>query len=272
MADAIRTLPDYENPPVIETYLGVQFPPLIEFSIPHFGLYWSKVRGDYPEVQVQPPLGLVIEQFGSGTFVQPRVGVEVVTVPEIRCWFIEKSRTMLTQLQRDRFIHNWRKLKPDDVYVHYDRIKPKFVEEWKRFCLFLDEAGLGKPDVNQCEMTYVNHIELGQGWNSYAELNNVIAPWSGVYSGDFLPAAESLTIGARYVLPGKRGRLHIQMQPAITQDGKEILQLNLTARGTPKSISLEDILEWFDLGHEWIVRGFTDFTRKEMHTIWRRKL
>lgn len=272
MAEVKRTLPDYEHPPVVETYLGVQFAPLAQFSIPHFGLYWAKIREEYPEIQVQPPLGPVIEQFGSGVFVQPKVGVEVVTVPELRCWFIEKSGTMLTQVQRDRFIHNWRKRKPGDMYVHYARIKPKFTEEWNKFREFLDEAGLGEPEVNQCEMTYVNHIELGPGWNSYGELSKVVAFWSGTSSDNFLPAPESVNIGARYILPSQKGRLHIEMQPAITQEAKEILQLNLTARGKPESSNLQNILEWFDLGHEWIVRGFTDFTSKEMHNFWGRKI
>lgn len=272
MAVSERTLPDYERPPVVETYLGVQFAPLAQFSIPHFGLYWTKIRENYPDFQVQPTLGSVIERFEAGQFVQPKLGVEVVRVPDARCWFIEKSGAMLTQVQRDRFIHNWRKLKPEDAYVHYDRIKPKFSEEWKNFCAFLDEMGVGKPEVNQCEMTYVNHIELGQGWRSYGELNKVIASWSGTSSGKFLPVPESVSISARYILADKKGRLHIEMQPAITRDAKEILQLNLTARGKPESSNLESILEWFDLGHEWIVRGFTDFTAKEMHNFWGRKI
>jgi uncharacterized protein (TIGR04255 family) len=268
-----RTLPDYECPPVVETYLGVQFASLTQFSIPHFGLYWAKIRQDYPEFQVHPPLGPVIEQFGTGQLTQPKLGVELVSVPEVRCWFIGKSGAVLTQVQKDRFIHNWRKLKRDDVYVHYDRIKPRFIEEWKRFCEFLQEADLGKPDINQCEMTYVNHIELGEGWKSYEELNKVIAYWSGSSSGDFLPAPESVSIGARYLLPDKKGRLHVEMQPAIRQqDAKEILQLNITARGKPESCDLEHVLEWFDLAHQWIVRGFTDFTAKEMHGFWRRTI
>jgi len=31
-------------------------------------------------------------------------------------------------------------------------------------------------------------------------------------------------------------------------------------------------MEWFDLGHEWIVKGFTDFTTEHMHEIWGRKI
>jgi hypothetical protein len=59
------------------------------------------------------------------------------------------------------------------------------------------------------------------------------------------------------------------MQPAIRRtDAKEILQLNLTARGKPESSTLQHLLDWLDLGHEWIVNGFTDFTTKAMHDHW----
>jgi uncharacterized protein (TIGR04255 family) len=268
-----RTLPDYGQPPVVETLLAVQFSPLTKFDIPHFGLYWAKIREDYPNYQVLPPLGQVIEQFGSERVQHPKLGLELVSRPEIRCWFIEKSGAMLTQVQKDRFIHNWRKQKPEDVYVHYDKIKPRFIEEWKRFCEFLVESDLGTPEINQCEITYVNHIEVGHGWKSYGELNKVVSFWSGASSGDFLPEPESVNIGARFVLPDKKGRLHMEMQPAIRAlDAQEILQLNITARGKPESSNLEKVLEWFELGHEWIVRGFTDFTAKDMHNFWRRKI
>jgi len=126
--------PDYDRPPVVETYLGVQFSPLVKFSIPHFGLYWAKIRDNYPDFQVQPPLPTVMEQFETERFVQAKLGVELVSIPDVRCWFIDKSGRMLTQVQTNRFIHNWRKLKPEDVYVHYDRIKPSFSQEWKTFC------------------------------------------------------------------------------------------------------------------------------------------
>jgi uncharacterized protein (TIGR04255 family) len=127
--------------------------------------------------------------------------------------------------------------------------------------------------VNQCEVTYVNHIHLGQGWKSYGELKNVIACWSGEISGSFLPEPESVNIGTRYVLPDGKGRLHVLMQPAIRRtDAKEILQLNLTARGKPDSSASQHLLEWMDLGHEWIVKGFTDFTSKTMHELWGRQV
>ncbi len=273
MPEHNRTLPKYSQPPVIETVLGVQFRPLSNFSIPHIGLYWAKIREKYPDYEVQPPLGQVIEEFGEGQRKRVGVGFDIAQFPEFRCWFKEGSGTKLIQLQRDRFLFNWRKVKDEDVYPRYENIKPNFSASWEEFCRFLAEAGFDKPEVNQCEVTYVNHIHLGQGWKSYGELKNVVACWSGEHSGRFLPEPESVNIGTRYVLPNGKGRLHVLMQPAIRRtDAKEILQLNFTARGKPESSALPHLLEWLDLGHEWIVRGFTDFTSKVMHDQWGRQI
>jgi hypothetical protein len=79
-----------------------------------------------------------------------------------------------------------------------------------------------------------------------------------------------LTLEARSPMP-EGGRLRVMMQPAIRRQGaKEVLQSTLTARGRPRRPELGASLGWFDLGHEWIVRGFTDLTTAAMHTIWRR--
>lgn len=263
------TLPDFTNPPVIETVLGVQFAPL-PLLVPHYGLYWSKIRARFPETETQPPLGQVVEHFGT-PLSPPTVGIELLTQPEVRCWFIDESRTGLIQLQRDRFLQNWRKVTGDEAYPRYRTLRPRFTEEWQNFCQFLQEQGLGAPDVNQCEVTYINHLETGRGWQSFGEVSKVVRAWSGSVVGDFLPEPEMVHLDVRYLMADKRGRLHVTLQPALRRtDMKLVLQLSLIARGRPHSSRLEDILDWFDTGHEWIVRGFADFTPATMHDIWGR--
>jgi hypothetical protein len=69
----------------------------------------------------------------------------------------------------------------------------------------------------------------------------------------------------------KKGRLHVNLQPVVRLDDRRpVLQLSLTARGTPESSRIEDILAWFDLGHEWVVSGFADFTKAALHDLWER--
>lgn len=272
VAEPKGPLPDFTDPPVIETVLGVQFAPLELFSIPHLGLYWAKIRSVYPTCEVQPPLDPAFEEFEIQPRGDPGIGIKFDPVPSPRCWFIDETSTRLIQVQRDRFIQNWRKVTGDEVYPRYETLRPSFEREWQRFCDFLNQENMGMPEVNQCEVTYVNHIELGKGWHSFGELRRVIASWSGASSGDFLPEPEMVRLNTTYQMPDKKGRLRIIMQPIIRRrDAKEVLQLNLTARGRPRSFRSDDILDWMDMGREWIVRGFTDFTTEEMHRIWGRK-
>ncbi len=66
------------------------------------------------------------------------------------------------------------------------------------------------------------------------------------------------------------GRLHVSIQPGWQKPGNApIYVLELTARGAPIGTGVEGARSFFDVGHEWIVRGFRDLTTPHMHTIWR---
>jgi uncharacterized protein (TIGR04255 family) len=159
MTSMLRTLPHFDDPPVVETVLGVEFVPLEKWHIPHFGLFWHDIRGEYPRFEVQPPLASPIEKFGQEAGPPQRLALEMLTHPPVRCWFIDRSEKRLLQVQNDRFIHNWRKAGSVETYPHYENIRPLFEREWERFCLFLKSHDLGTPEVRQCEVTYVNHID-----------------------------------------------------------------------------------------------------------------
>jgi uncharacterized protein (TIGR04255 family) len=272
MASEQRVLPDFDDPPVVETALSVEFAPLFGWNILHFGLFWREIRQEYPRFEVQPPLISQVERFGEEAKKPQPVSIQITNQMPVRCWFFDQSQTRLVQVQQDRLVYNWRKVAGLDPYPHYEHIRPAFEREWQRFCHFLESNGLSAPAVHQCEITYVNHIERGQGWQTMADLPDLFPCWSGESSGNFLPVPEVVAVTTTYVIPGDQGRLHIQMQPAIRHpDAREILQLTLTARGRPASPQIGDVLQWFDLGREWVVRGFTDFTSAKMHALWKRK-
>jgi uncharacterized protein (TIGR04255 family) len=266
-----RTLPDFENPPVTETVLDVCFNPLAKWGIPHFGLYWQAIRGEYPNFKDKPPILLQRESFGAKELRPLTIAFELMNQPEARCWFEDKTGARLIQIQHDRFIHNWRKTEERDEYPRYDLvIRPAFEVEWRRYLNFLDREQIGRPEVQQCEVQYINHIDL-TGWESFATLIEGVRQWPGTSAESFLPVPESLSVTTTYLMPENAGRLRIISQPAIrSSDGRPLIQLNLVARGRPASSETEDILRWFDLGREWIVNGFSDFTSTEMHKFWKR--
>jgi len=269
VAEAAPT-PKFRHPPVIETVLAVQFAPIQRFTAPYFGVFWNRIRAEYPRQETQRPLGQQMEHFG-GPPGMPTVRITTVPPePDARCWFINDSGTQLIQVQRDRFIRNWRRTSVEQAYPSYDVLKPRFAEDWDGFCEFLASEKLGQPDANQCEVTYVNHIPQGEGWTTVGETQHVLSLLASP-SREFLPEPEILTLNSRYVMPDKKGRLHVTLQPAVQRpDGLLVLQLTLTARGRPSSARREDILSWLDMGHEWVVRGFADITTAEMHTRWGR--
>ena len=67
-------------------------------------------------------------------------------------WFVNADKTMVRQIQRDRLIQNWRRLKPDDAYPHYEKLRPSFVaafNDLQHFCQERLDTGLW---VTQCEV------------------------------------------------------------------------------------------------------------------------
>jgi uncharacterized protein (TIGR04255 family) len=261
------SFPTFMTPPVVETVLGVEFRPLAGWTVAHFGLFWQEVRSEYPVVESKPPLGSMVERFGREAWVPQGPQLEVVMAePPARCWYISSEGGQLLQLQRDRLLHNWRKA--GDPYPRYPETRQRFASMWDRFLMFLDREGLDHPEVGQCEVTYVNHIERGDAWDVIADAPRVLTLLNEPTLA-FLPKPEVVVLDARYVMPDEQGRLRVIFQPAIRNtDGKEILQLTLTARGRPKTAATADLLAWLDLGREWVVRGFVDLTTDRAKAIW----
>lgn len=266
------TLPSYRDPPVIETVIGVEFAPIEGWSVPHFGLFWNQVKDRFGSFEVHSPIASRIEVMdGPGQFPEQRIQLEMMTTPEVRCWFVNGDGSELIQVQHDRLIFNWRKR--DGAYPRYsDSVRPSFVSAWGEFKGFLHSQGLQPPRILQCEITYVSHIPKGDGWEDVSEWSKVLKSIAPPPNGGILAEPESCNISASYLLPKRQGRLRIDAKLALRKsDAKEILALNITSRGRPDSSELGDVLKWFDLGHEWVVQGFTEATTTTMHDLWGRE-
>ncbi len=258
--------PEFDSPPVIETFLGVEFDPLSAWDIPYFGLFWQQIREDYQQCTVQPPLASRLESFDD----QFRSVSEITILmkPEVRCWYANDAGSWLMQVQNNHLLHNWRK--GTGQYPRYEAVRDRFLSALDKFTEFVASEQLGELSVRQCEVTYINHIELDKDRNKDA-IARLFPCWAGNSESRFLSDPEAVVLKTSYRLPDDKGRLHISMQPAIRHaDLKRIIQLELSARVSISS-DRNEIIEGLDLGHEWVVNGFADFTSSEMHDLWKRK-
>ncbi len=269
-----RDLPDFENPPLTEVALSVQFDPLPGLQTPQIGLLWSTFRERFPRTEQHPPLDPLIEKFEPPS--QPSIRLEISNAPPApRCWFLNEAGSELIQIQPDRFTHNWRKVDREDEYPRYEHVRRQFSEELADFCKFLQVEGLGSFRPNQCEISYINHIEPGDVWSTHGQLSQILTIWKHQYSDDFLSEPESIRTAVQHVFNDDGGdplgRLHISTQPAFNVvENTPILVMNLTARGAPDRPTNEGVLSFLDRGREMIIRGFASITTPEMHKIWGR--
>jgi uncharacterized protein (TIGR04255 family) len=274
MNDTPRGLPDFKNPPVTEVALSVQFEPLPALRTIHLGLLWVEFREHFPNLEEHPPRAPTIEEF---EVIKPKK-MEVQfqkEIPVLRCWFLNESGTELIQVQQDRFVFNWREVGEKREYPRYENVRRKFIEALITFQQFLDREQLGELIPNQCEVTYVNHIVQGEGWDSHGQLEKLFTVWASQYSDSFLREPEEAGFSVRYIIPSEEGppigRLHINVHPAFRrEDGMPIIVMSLTARGRPLGVDHDDVLSFLDTGRKWIVRGFTSITTNEIHKIWER--
>ncbi len=270
MQSSAPPLPEYDNPPVIEVVFGVQYKELEELKIPHVGIFWEKIgKDEYPECQEMPTLAHVVESYDL-TSTPPQQTIETREFPPLpRLFFVNKEKNHLIQLQRDRFLQNWRKLRQDVTYPRYKELFPRFLSSWRLFSEVVSELGIRELRTNQYELTYVNHIAQGDGWDNLSDIGKVFPEFQCKPDNRFLPEPENVRWRRIYRFPEEKGRLHVSLRHAISIETKKpLLVLNLTARGFAKG----DLACWFDMAHEWIVRGFADLTGPDIQkTVWRRK-
>ncbi len=267
-------LPDFRKPPLAETVLSLQFEPLAGLTTAHIGLLWERLRKQLPLVEEHPPLPAMFEKFETPAPGQVEVTFEEKP-PVPRVWFLNQAGSELVQLQADRFIHNWRKMEGLDPYPRYEPIRDTFRDEVATFEQFLRDEKLGPLAVNQCEVTYVNHIERDSVWERHGELERTLVVCARLGTASFLPEPEDVAMRMRFVIPDPDGnpigRLHAVLQPAWKKsDNSPILVLNLTARGAPIGHGVDGAFSFFDLGRKWIGHGFADLTTPEMQRMWER--
>ena len=266
-------LPDYQNPPVVEVVFAVAIRslPLSVVDLVKFGL--EHLSPDFTGQREQPSIRMPVESFGPAGELDLEPSLQLLSgPPPTRLWFQSNDNQRLVQLQRDWLACNWRDSSPGAEYPRYGSIEGFFLETWESFERFAEKNGAkGTPVVQQCELTYINHITPGPTWHGHGQVDKVLR--LAGQAGPFLPEPEDAQLAFRYRIAHEGrdvGRLIVQAVPAWRRtDQSPLVQLSLTARGTPPTGGRNGLAAFFRLAHQWIVRGFEAVTTDQAQTqLW----
>jgi uncharacterized protein (TIGR04255 family) len=256
------TDPRFDRPPVGEVACGATFGRLPRFTTAHGGLFWSRIHDEFPESEHAAPMATPTQDWidaSSG-------------LPLPRQWFISKDKQGLIQLQGDCLFYNWRRIEENSAYPSYKSVVASYKKYSAVFRDFLRDLNFPTPVVTGCELTYVNHIPQEHGWESIDDLSNVFRDltWRKD-SGRFLPTPRDLSWGMHFSLP-TAGTLRVSLSPGTrVRDQMPTLKFELSAKVALQAKSFDDIWEWLDLAHQWIIRGFVDLTQEEIqYKVWKR--
>ena len=256
----------YAKPPIDEVVLGVQFPPIPHFSDAHAGLYWQRVKADYPRAESQPRLEGPIESPGPP---QPmRFELPLGSQAQSRTWLIGDTDENLIQIQDTRFIFNWRR-RQRSPYPRFNALRNQFVTHFEAFRGLLRDEGLDEPEVQQVEVSYINWIA-----GLPVEVFFVPASATGIVTsaGKVLP--EDQNLGFRYLLEETDTsikRLYVQCLPAFRKEApsERGYQLSFVYKAArPSGFGDNEMVLSLEEGRVIAGSAFTELTTPEAHRVW----
>jgi uncharacterized protein (TIGR04255 family) len=258
-------LPDYDDPPVNEVVIGIQFDHTT-ITGAHVGLFWEKLRHEFPKVSEQPPLEPRIESFQPRRYSAPIL--DFAFWRGSRHWLTSEDDVHVIQIQADRFVYNWRRGPHNAIYPHFEVLQEKFwviAEEWSAFL-----KGMGNTlKLTQWEVSYINHILTPDG---HPTLADVLSFWGEELDYAMGGDAEAGRMEAQKILTENNSpwaRMYVNITTAIRFDQTPLIAFELTVRGPPGDgdawASAHDRLF---KGRHQIVTAFDALTTRKMHTIW----
>jgi uncharacterized protein (TIGR04255 family) len=266
------TLPKFDDPPVVETVVGVQFEPLPGYTTAHAGRFWMEYLNEgWPNTIEANRILEQFEHFGKDVWWEPKQIRLSQEQPSPRIQFVSQNEERMIQIQNTRFHYNWRKR--ERLYPRYDDSIRSFEETWANFQEYCVNSGIHNPKLNQWEITYINHIPNGELWSC-------VSDWNNVFPDLWIPAVrieelspEGIDSNWRLNIGHRQGRLHISLEHIKIggAKGPEAIRLVLTARGPIGNESETNLRLGLDLGHSTIVRAFTDMTSDTAHKSWKRR-
>jgi uncharacterized protein (TIGR04255 family) len=241
---------DFERPPINEVTIGMHFAPVINFRAEHVGLFWSRVREDFPMSQ---------QALFFGELVQGPL--EVFPMP--RFWLISSDETALIQLQRNLFLFNWRLRGAD--YPRYENVFESFQKYRSAFIEFLrTELNTTKVEQVKFELNYSNLFESVPYWSGFEDTSKVIPSFVPMTSGLKNAKATDFSYTTKFRIDEDL-LLNIAVRNGVNNaTNKPVLALGFEATGTHPQFETEKADDWYARAHAAISECFVAVTDKQI--------
>ena len=245
----------FENPPINEVVISAYFnSPLSDLRSEHIGLFWEKIRNEYPVVRQQPPVGIIGSEVSAN---EP--------FPMPRYWFIADDETNLIQIQKNAFIFNWRRR--DEEYPRFHRnIKPTFDKYYGLFSEFIrTELNIADPTIGFCELNYVNALERCEFWSGPQETSTIISSFSILAPNINFSDSPDFNCNYAYKITNDL-QLNINIRSGVTaqQQDVPVLIFEIKASGRVGQITKPGTDEWFERAHDVIIECFVGMTSPDI--------
>lgn len=264
---------DFARPPVDEVVLSVLFNPLDRLLVPHIGEIWHEFKKDqFVHIMEQPPVPPAVEQFPNSI---GEAQLHIDNVPTLaRIWFIHEDDSRLIQVQRDRFMFNWRKTESVQRYPGFSAIFDDFERFYSRFGKIIKTLEVGGIAPLQYELTYIDQLFHGDGWETLDDIGKIYNLFIHSQQSDsFWSGAESVILRTSFPVKDLHGRLHLTISSRVKiPQQQQTLQTDFTMRGFPENAEYDKMIAWFKAARNRIREKFANmFTEAIQTQVWERK-
>lgn len=245
----------FKNPPIDEVVVSSYFnPPLVNFRSEHVGLFWEKIKNDFPTVKQQVPVSIGQDIIAEECFPMPRY------------WFIAGDEISLIQIQKNAFMFNWRRRTGNEYPRYYENIKPAFDKYYGLFSEFVrTEVGTEELTIDLCELIYINTLEHCDFWVGPQDTGKVIPSFSILDPG--IDASDSPSFNCNYfyrVSADLQLNINLRSGVKVQQQNAPVLAFEIKASGRLGGITKPLSDEWFQRAHDSINECFKHMTSPDI--------
>ena len=182
-----------------------------------------------------------------------------------RAWYSTGESDYLIQVQKDRFLLNWRSIQnTDSQYPYFESFFEKFKKEWGKFESYISEKS-GNISLRHYELTYVNHLIKGKHWKYVSDLKRYFKYLNFL---DMFPKTNKLNLDINYLHKSFSIKSSIKEAVQNSEDNKEIFILNFSIF---EKINLENSFEdRMKKANEMLNEHFVSLTTDQAHEKWGR--